>query len=125
MENAKKFFEEVLKTKEAQTLLASVEKPKTEQEIMEAYLDVAKKLNVELTAEDIQAYITASSACVEDTDAVEVDDKELERIAGGRACHVFNTCKDTYLQQENCWWNDGCDQVYNGYTYYKCKYLNR
>ena len=44
MENAKKFFEKIVKTDEAKALLAAVEAPKTEEDRIAAYIEIAKKL---------------------------------------------------------------------------------
>ena len=59
MENAKKFFEEVIKTEEAKAILATTKKPENEQELVDAYLEIANKLNAELTVEDLIAYFNA------------------------------------------------------------------
>ena len=92
MENAKKFFEETLKTEEAKALLASLEKPETEEDVIEAYLGVAEKLGVELSAEDIQAYFAAGEY------QGELDDEELEQLVGGAS--------------GNCWLNEYCDKFF-------------
>ena len=92
MENAKKFFEETLKTEEAKALLASLEKPETEEDVIEAYLSVAEKLGVELSVEDIQAYFAAGEY------QGELDDEELEQLVGGAS--------------GNCWMNEYCDKFF-------------
>ena len=50
MENAKKFFEEIVKTEEAKALFLAIEAPQTEEARTAAYIDIAKKLGVELIA---------------------------------------------------------------------------
>ena len=44
MENAKKFFEEVVKTEEAKELFKSAGSPETEEARIAAYIEIAKKL---------------------------------------------------------------------------------
>ena len=112
MENAKKFFEEVIKTEEAKAILAATQKPETEQELVEAYLEIAKKLNFELTSEGIRAYFKAAEKPV----SGELDDDELAQLTGGS-----NTCEYSFLSGENCWAHDGCDFAWNSYTDYMCK----
>ena len=114
MENAKKFFEEVIKTDEAKAILAVTKKPDTEPELLEAYLEIAKKLNCELTAEDILAYFKAAAATPASD---EIDDEELAQLTGGAGNAA---CRDSFKQRENCWINDGCDISYNYYSNYKC-----
>jgi predicted ribosomally synthesized peptide with nif11-like leader len=116
MENAKKFFEKIVKTDEAKALLAAVEAPKTEEDRIAAYIEIAKKLGVELTAEDIQEYFATAS----DADVAELDDEELEQLVGGDNAG----CKDTFLHKENCWWEDGCDNAWNNYEGYQCSARN-
>ena len=115
MENAKKFFEEVLRTEEAKAILADTKKPETEPELLDAYLEIAKKLNVELTAEGILAYFDASKPA-----SGELDDDELAQLTGGT---FSSTCQDTFQQRENCFHNDGCDLSWNYYSGYKCSFL--
>ena len=115
MENAKKFFEEVIKTDEAKAILAATKKPDTEPELLEAYLEIAKKLNCELTAEDILAYFKAAAATPASD---EIDDEELAQLTGGGE-HA--DCKDTFISGENCWWTDGCDFAAKNYADYRCK----
>ena len=117
MENAKKFFEEIAKTEEAKALFASVEPPATEEDRVAAYMDIAKKLHIELTAEDILAYFEAD----EKLDTNELDDEELKQLVGGGENAA---CKDTYQNEENCWWEDGCDKSYNDYKGYYCSVNN-
>ena len=49
-------------------------------------------------------------------------DEALEAVAGGKG-HA--ECKDTFLDRENCWANDGCDFAWNRYKDYYCHVLDR
>ena len=113
MEKAKKFFEEIIKAEEAKALFAATEKPETDEARIAAYLEIAKKLNVELTAEGILAYFDASKPA-----SGELDDDELAQLTGGGE-HA--ECKDTFISGENCWWTDGCDVAATNYADYRCK----
>ena len=113
MENAKKFFEEILKTDEAKAIIADTKQPETDEERVAAYLEIAKKLNVELTADGILAYFNAAAKPV----SGELDDDELAQLTGGAGNAA---CRDSFKQRENCWINDGCDISYNYYSNYKC-----
>ena len=109
MENAKKFFEEVVKTEEAKALLAAAGQPETDEARVAAYIDVAAKLGVELTAEEIKEYY--ESSCAPGT--AEIDDKELAQLVGGAA---NAQCGSTYVQGENCLLNDQCNKLWQDYT---------
>ena len=117
MENAKKFFEEVAKTEEAKALFAAMEAPKDEEARFLAYIDIANKLGIALTLEDIAAYLqeTANQAPAEN----ELDDEELQQLVGGGE---NAGCKGTYQHKENCWWTDACDLVNNQYGDYQCSH---
>ena len=109
MENAKKFFEEIAKTEEAKTLFASAGKPETEEARVAAYIEIAKKLGVLLTADEINAYFESASKF----ESRELDDEELSQLVGG-----VDTCSVTYKHGENCWLADGCDLRVNSYDGY-------
>ena len=111
MENAKKFFEEVAKTEEAKALFAAMEAPKNEEERANAYIEIAGKLGISLTAEGIAAYVAAAN---QEPVEGEMDDEELQQLVGGGE---NSACKDTYQQGENCWWNDSCNRIYKHYIY--------
>ena len=113
MENAKKFFEEIIKTEKAKGLIASTEAPATEEARIAAYIDIAGKLGVELTADEINAYFATNIKA----DYAELDDDELEQLVGGGE---NSGCSSTYKHKENCWWNDGCDRSTNSYSGYLC-----
>lgn len=49
--------------------------------------------------------------------ALDLDD--LEAVAGGKSDH--EECLDTFKNKENCWYNDGCDHIFNAYDDYICK----
>ena len=109
MENAKKFFEEIAKTEEAKALFAAAGQPETDEARIAAYIDVAAKLGVTLTAEEIKEYY--ASLCT--SDAQEIDDKELEQLVGGGE-HA--SCQYSYITGENCIFTDQCNKVWQNYN---------
>ena len=117
MKNAKKFFEELIKTEEAKTILAAMDKPETEEERISAYIEIAKKLGVELTANEINAYFES----IQNSPSAELDDEELEQLVGGAGCE---DCSFTFTQKENCMILDACDGKWQSYADYQCKTEN-
>ena len=111
MENAKKFFEEVVMTEEAKALFAAMEAPKSEEERANAYIEIASKLGIALTLEDIAAYVSAAN---QEPAEGELDDEELQQLVGGGGNFA---CKDTYQQGENCWYNDACNILFQHYAH--------
>ena len=116
MENAKKFFEEALKTEEARRLLAGCKQPKTPEDSLRTYSKVAKEMGIDLSEEEITAYFEEKLARC--TASAELDDDELAMFTGGTA----SECSASYLDRENCWWNDGCDYYTNTYSAYRCSW---
>lgn len=114
MENARKFFEETLKTEEAKAILAETEKPETEEETVKSYAEIAEKLGVELTVEEINEYFDSKSA------SGELDDSELSQLTGGANVKENSACSNTYKNKENCWLSDGCDFAIKKYDDYMC-----
>ena len=117
MENAKKFFEELIKTEEAKAIFATMEKPTDEVQLIAAYIDVAAKLGVTLTAEEVNEYL----ATVGDVSYGELDDDELEQLVGGRD---YSECFMSYKQKQNCWFLDACDGLFIPYKGYLCDNKN-
>lgn len=119
MENAKKFFEEVIQTEEAKQLITACQAPQTPEEAIAAYAKIAKELGVELSEEEIAAYFDRQADCGTDSD--EIDDDELAQFTGGLRIPCFNS----FVNRENCWWNDGCDFYMNHYSNYSCTWSSR
>lgn len=111
MENVRRFFEELIKTEEAKAIFDSLEKPENEEETICAYVKVAEKLGIELSKEEIMGYLSSKLA------SGEVNDEELSQLTGGGE---NSNCRKTFTNEENCWWNDGCDLVFFRYDEYLC-----
>ena len=94
---------------------------------------LAKEFGYALSEEDLLAVIltaekrrkTATQKSVEEIERL--PDNDLERVAGGYS-HIVcweiykenDICQDTYMDMENCWQTDGCDQHYIMYPDYHC-----
>ncbi|MBR5108738.1 MAG: Nif11 family protein [Clostridia bacterium] len=141
-EQVKAFLKALKENPQAKELLDSIEAPKNDEERIRAYTEIAGKLGFHLTAEDFAAFEQAAAEeRLQKTEAQaealqKLDDQELEGVAGGRdgtqvnpkeaengdtCMQTHESCSDTFLNQENCWCTDGCDQVFNSYDDYVCK----
>lgn len=119
MENAKKFFEEIIKTEEAKQLITACEAPETPEDAIRTYAKIAKELGVELSEDEITAYFDNKlDNCAA---SKEIDDDELEQFTGGLRLPCFNS----FVNRENCWWNDGCDLYMNQYATYSCSWSTK
>ena len=123
-ENALTFVKECFKDPKVVELLRAHGKPEAEEEELETYVAIGKKVGLDFTAKEIAAVIEeegwkqhaeteANVAKLE-----KLPDEELTQITGGKG---DPDCKDTYKNRENCWHNDGCDIVYHDYENYICK----
>lgn len=123
-ENAKCFFEKLGTDPEAQELLKGCPKPDKPEELLKAYTELAGKLGISLSEEELAGYLEEEKKAIESrTEAAasqiqELQDDAMDAVAGGGA---KPDCKDTYRDHENCWFNDGCDNVYHYYDTYMCK----
>lgn len=137
-ENARAFLTEGFKDAKVVELLQACDKPETEAGRLEAYVEIAKKVGFDFSKDELTAAIEElererfdkSEAAV--SEARELSDEELAKVAGGKldGKHEYcptdyfgsdRCCKDTYLDMENCWYNDGCDIAYHDYWDYVCK----
>ena len=112
----------------AKELFKGMEKPKSPDEAIAAYAQVAEKLGYGITAEDIREAVEQEEARRKaKTDKVvadmeELEDDDLENVAGGKE---RPECKDSYEDGlfQVCGWNDKCYSVHNLYPcdeYYDC-----
>ncbi len=122
-ENAKKLFEMLDTDPEAKELLKDYTKPEKPEEILKVYTDIAGKLNISLTEDELKDYLAEEAKAMGSrTEAaaakiVELPDEALDAVAGGKD---HEECKDTFRDHEDCWYNDGCDAIYHMYDDYGC-----
>ena len=107
-ETAIKFLRELKTNEEAKELLQGRERPKTKEDAIKAYAEVAKELGEDISPEDfaealkeIEAEIHQKTEAVS-ADMVELKDDDLENVAGGG-----NSYCDTF-EFEWCEENDWC-----------------
>ena len=111
----------------AQELLANAVQPEDQEGEISVYADVARQLGYDITEADLKDYIEKTADLVAErtkeaeAGIQELSDEVLEKVAGGKD---HNSCKDTYKDRENCWVNDGCDNVYNMYSDYVCHIIS-
>ena len=123
-EEVKKVFEALRADPKTKELIGACEAPETPEEVMEIYAQVAKKLGFDVTSEELGSYIKEleegrKARTREDVREIQnLDDEELDQVAGGSKEH--NSCEDTYRDKENCWYTDGCDNIWNIYDDYVC-----
>lgn len=124
MQNIKSFLDELTTNPKAIEKLQAKGELKTNEEKLQAILEIGKDLGYELSAEELSEALKEKAAALKertDAQAEEVetlDDDELATAAGGKKEH--SECKDTYRNRENCWVKDGCDVVNIKYSGYVC-----
>ena len=105
--------------------LRFLEQTKTDQELVEkvraalvggnapSFAAAAADLGFSFTDEEFQeASAELRQAELDQLEGVELDDAELEQVAGGGDNY---NCSDTYREGENCWADDQCDRILNYY----------
>jgi hypothetical protein len=123
-EKIKKFLEELAKKPELAKELGDMPKDFTIDEKISAYAGLAKKLGYDITEDDFKKYVSEADKAAQDKtgevadDLAKLSDEELDDVAGGGA---NPNCKDTFLDKENCWSNDGCEAINNYYPNYQCR----
>ena len=98
-ESAIKFLRELKTNEKAKELLQGREKPKSKEDAIKAYAEVAKELGEDISPEDfaqaleeIEAEIHQKTKALS-ADMEELKDDDLENVAGG---HIFN-CDEILL----------------------------
>ena len=115
-ESAIKFLRELKTNEKAKELLQGRERPKTKEDAIKAYAEVAKELGEDISAEDIaqaleeiEAEIHQKTEAVS-SDMVELEDDDVENVAGGTI-----ECGEPMQRLINrfCWENDVCSIYIN------------
>ena len=110
-ESAIKFLRELKTNEKAKDLLQGRERPKTKEDAIKAYAEVAKELGEDISPEDIakaleeiEAEIHQKTEAVS-ADMVELEDDDVENVAGGTI-----ECGEPMqiLINRFCWENDVC-----------------
>ena len=98
-ESAIKFLREVRTNEKAKELLKGKEKPKSKEDAIKAYAEVAKELGEDISPEDfaealeeIEAEIHQRTEAVS-ADMQELKDDDLEGVAGG---NYYELCDEVY-----------------------------
>lgn len=123
MSKVKEFFEKLNTDANAAELFKGKKTAEDPEEAVNTYLDAAKKLGFELTADEIKKYFVERERELKEktnstAKAVQaLPDDELDKVAGGGD---HDECEDTYMDRENCWIHDGCDLINTHYPDYEC-----
>ena len=123
MERFRKFLEEIRNNPAVHEMLKEKAVPRNSAEEIRAYTDIANKLGYSFTEEEMKSFAEQEAAAQRgkreaDIQTIrELPEEELGEVAGGG-----DTCKSTYKNRENCWKNDGCDNIVNYYDHYVCSW---
>ena len=123
MEDFRKFMDALENAENKEELLGGNTKPESEAEVIAAIVSAAKKLGFDFSEQDVEDAVKAITqerlARTEKAqdEIREVSADNLDKVAGGKN----SDCESTYLDRENCWWDDGCDASFTTYTTYLCK----
>ena len=123
MDNIEKLFES-LKSDETKALFREIPKPKNPEEYVRILLGIAEKQNISVTPEELDKALKEkeqeqmkATAAAEEQVKVSLDENALNMVAGGDGRHA--DCQDTWGaedgEDENCWFNDKCNYVWNSY----------
>ena len=120
-ESAIKFLRELKTNEKAKELLQGRERPKTKEDAIKAYAEVAKELGEDISPEDfakaleeIEAEIHQKTKAVS-ADMQELEDDDLEGVAGGY--WIEDGCARTYSMFSLC---DEVDYCYFSISNYEC-----
>ena len=113
-ESAIKFLRELRTNEKAKELLQGRERPKTKEDAIKAYAEVAKELGEDISPEDItQALKEIEAEIHQKTEAVSADmqelkDDDVENVAGGIHPEILKCGEAMQAIFDLCWKNDVC-----------------
>ena len=119
------FIDKIKSDPKAQEIMKKYAKAASAQDAVKAYTEMARELGYDLTEDELKALVEEKEEARRmqtqaAADQIEkLEDEVLDNVAGGgRAEH--DECFDTYMDYENCWFMDGCDNALLYYDEYKC-----
>ena len=121
-EKTLEILKEIKADPKAKELFKGMEKPKSPDEAIAAYAQVAEKLGYDITAEDIKEAMEQEDARRKAqtdkamADMVALEDDDLEYVAGGKG---HPECENDFEWRYRCDLNDWC---YFDTNYYGCPY---
>ena len=122
-ETAMKFLRELRTNEIAKELLQGRERPKTKEDAIKAYAEIAAELGEDISPEDfaraleeIEAEIHQKTEAVS-ADMQELEDDDLGDVAGGY--YYEDGCARTYSVFSSC---DEVDYCFFSISYYECEY---
>ena len=106
-----KFLNAVRTDPRAKELEEAMAAPKSDKEAIEGYLKLAKDLGFDMTADELIAGLKGLEQNQKaQTDKIALDTEDLENVAGGN-----ETCIDTHVEGEWCWFTDSCEHLITNY----------
>ena len=133
---ANRFLDEYKKSRELMESVVRVFDANPEADEAQLWVQAAKQHGFEFSPEDLSEAFNERIQNEPSGRAI-MDESELAAVAGGEKenCHESFWCPDvhsfshsnqhadcssTYVDRENCWHDDGCNQCYHIYPDYKC-----
>ena len=129
-EKAKQFVKEYRDNEEAVKIMKQFPEPKTDEEAISCFVEVAGKIGLQITEEEMaeaarelkEERKTKTDASTHDIKELDIDD--LEDVAGGiyyidGGERVYGGCCGDFTD-DDCFAADACPEIHN--LYYDCKY---
>ena len=120
MNEVKELIRKLATDPKGKELLGAAKEPKTMEEAADMYLGFAKELGVEVSREEILAFLQLkeknqqeAAAKAEESVKMTLDDAALDKVAGGS---TYTLCDETFNAGEWCWASDSCSLVITCYT---------
>jgi len=140
-EMAEKFLDDYKANRELAEKVEKIFEDHPDMTEEDLWLLAAKECGYDFTPEELEAAFHEREQAADEIEKAKLDREELRAVAGGgdnpldQCEHDFvcmgsyryfeekhPNCKDTFKNGENCWHNDGCDNIYHMYHLYLCHY---
>ena len=117
MDKVKKFLIAMRKHPRVKELIKDLKTPKNDEEVIDGYFSIAKKLKLKLTRDEIKDGLKAAAEeqkarTAEAAQKVALDSSDQEQVAGGQ----YLNCSSTHEDNEWCWFSDSCDLIISDYN---------
>ncbi len=119
MNEVQKFIEALQNDPRAKELMDSIGVPVDDENAIDVYIDLAKKLGFSISGEDLLSWkqekekeYKASAEKAEASMMEALDQEKMSAAAGGGD---FKACESSFKRDEWCWFSDSCKKLINEY----------
>ena len=123
VDRVKKFLKALQTNLPAQQMARSFDMPQNDEEAVEGYVRLARKMGLDISREEMTAGLHSLTQAVRENTAsaeqkiVQIQEEDLDEVTGGTSGAWYPSyCQELFEEDKWCWYADACSGPINNYT---------